>query len=247
MAVQLYRQLRQQTVAHDVVVLDNSSSAELVASVNGIIDLGRRNLGWGGCCEWFLRKAELLEYDFVGFWNVDVVAVTDTMLETILGEDLEQVGAFSPAINPEGTCWEFMRRQSTNRLRCVPFVESVCCYCRPAHLQQLLRHAPLPWHGWCTDVVLGGYVKVAGQVNVLCDATEVIHVGDSKLQQECAVNLMGYRSDYKSRASREASEWVGRSSASVLFEIGSEGFHKDIMFRPSRIRRSCRQTVARAT
>lgn len=223
LATRLFCMLTAQTASHDVYLLDNSSDSSLVADTAGTIDLGRHNLGWGGCHEWFVRTYPIRHYDFVGFWNVDVTNVSNDMLESFTRCDLRQVGAFSPTINDEGTGWPFMRMGGSGKLREVPFLESIAWYCRPEFLLSLVGHSPLPFHGWWIDIVTAGYVKSAGMKCAVHDGVAITHLERHKSALNIGVELMGSKGDYNRQAREEAENWIIKSSALEKYDLGREG------------------------
>jgi len=179
----LYKELLPQT--KDLIVLENSSTPELMFESPHTKDLGRKNIGFGGMHDYIWANEEYKKYDYVAIWNNDVYGIPADFCNRLPNYLHNGIGMAVPALNPEGTGWFHMRKKG-NWIRETQHGEDAVGIFNTKLFPIFEMYSPMDFFG-ILDVTLSMLSKEEGYTNIIIDALPVTHML-SGARKEAGVN-----------------------------------------------------------
>jgi GT2 family glycosyltransferase len=187
---------------HDIFVIENSSSEDKMFKGEGVIDLGRGNLGYGGCCDYIFSNTMFREYDFVGILNNDIFDIPENYIEVLENYMAPDVGMLSSSIKEGGTSWPSMR-QIHWKHREVLHVETIATYFNIKLFDEFCKYIPTDYYG-ILDVAFSAVSNSKGFKNVVVDAVVIGHMLSGGRE------MAGTKSDYLDKNQKAHDEWMAR-------------------------------------
>lgn len=168
---------------HDLLILDNSSSDELIPRTPHTTHLGKENRGHGGMIDFVLN--DLLHcgtnpggYGLVGMINNDTYDYAprfiETLVDAVAGIPVHRLGIISPAIKQGGTVWPTMQKQGHEPARQTNFIETIAPWYGPRLLCDMAKLCPMEYFGYI-DRAVSIRAKMLGLQNVVVDSLEIFH------------------------------------------------------------------------
>lgn len=194
----------------DILILDNSSTDTLIYKSNRTVDLGRKNIFYGGMVDFILNGKEWIsKYDYIGILNNDISLIPENMIsemkktiETYTTKN-KKIGSISPCVNEHGTGYHHMRKLS-DASRELSHIENICAYYHKDLLSEFSKYVPTPKYGWY-DNFISDMSRNMGMVNVILDNVMIHHMlsGTRKkvdnIKEYCS-NAGNDCADFKNRA-----------------------------------------------
>ena len=187
---------------HDIFVIENSSSEDKMFKGEGVIDLGRGNLGYGGCCDYIFSNTMFREYDFVGILNNDIFDIPQNYIKSLEEYMNKGVGMLSSSIKKEGSSWPQMWQHNDN-FRNVAHVETIATYFNTKLFDEFCKYIPTDYYG-ILDVAFSAVSDSKGFINRVVDDVVIGHMLSGGRE------MAGTKSDYLAKNQKAHDEWMER-------------------------------------
>lgn len=138
----LYNELKE-VKGIDLLVVDNSSSADLISNFEPFIHIGFENVECGGMHDFILNMELINNYDFVGIFNNDIFGFTNNHFEALHRYLAEDVGYCSLSISPVHDARAGIMHPVTSTFREVHFIENVAAIYNIKLLKELKKYMPI--------------------------------------------------------------------------------------------------------
>jgi GT2 family glycosyltransferase len=188
---------------HDIYVIENSSSEDKMFKCEGLIDLGRQNLGYGGCCDFVFSDARFRQYDFVGILNNDVFDIPEYYVQALEKYMNEDTGLLSSAIQDNGTSWAQMRQVNKAGCRDVLHVETIATYFNTKLFDEFCKYIPTDYFG-ILDVAFSAVSASKGFKNRVVDDVVIGHMLSGGRE------MSGKKQEYLDKNKQAHDEWMAR-------------------------------------
>ena len=189
--------------AHDVFVVENSSIEEKMYKGDNVIDLGRGNLGYGGCCDYVFSDPRFRQYDFVGILNNDIFDIPTNYISALEAFMSDGVGMLSSSVAKTGSSWKQMWQSDNSLSRDVAHVETIATYFNTKLFDEFCKYIPTDYYG-ILDVAFSAVSKKMGFANVVVDTVVIGHMLSGGRA------MAGTKEDYLVNNSRSHAEWMAR-------------------------------------
>jgi GT2 family glycosyltransferase len=188
---------------HDIFVIENSSSEDKMWKGEGLIDLGRGNLGYGGCCDFVFQDKRFREYDFVGILNNDIFDIPENYAKTLERFMRDDVGMISSSIEKSGSSWPQMWHYKDTLFRDVLHVETIATYFNTKLFDEFCKYIPTDYYG-ILDVAFSAVSDSMGYKNRVVDGVVIGHMLSGGRE------MAGTKEDYLVNNSKAHAEWMAR-------------------------------------
>jgi hypothetical protein len=127
----------------DLIILDNSSSTDLISDFGPYIHIGFENIEYGGMHDFILNMDKIYSYKYVGIFNNDIFGFTKNHFEVLEKYLKDDVGYVSFSISPEYDKFANIMYPTTKTFREVNFVENVAPIYNIKLLKELSKYSPI--------------------------------------------------------------------------------------------------------
>lgn len=185
----------------DLLILDNSSSKDLISNFDPYIHIGFENVEYGGMHDYILNMSRIHSYEYVGIFNNDIFGFTSKhfqVLEKYLNLD---VGYVSFSISPEYDKFANIMYPLTDTFREVNFIENVAPIYNVKLLNELSRYMPIHKYA-LIDKFMSCRSNELGLKNIIIDEMSFHHLR-SGVRKE--VNTFD---QYIQNHSNETNKWI---------------------------------------
>jgi hypothetical protein len=159
----------------DILIVDNSSSAELISNFDPFIHIGFENVEYGGMHDFILNLDLINNYDFVGIFNNDIFGFTNSHFEALHRYLADDIGYCSLSISPLHDARAGTMHPVNSTFREVYFIENVA----PIYNIKLLRELKkfMPIHKFALiDVFMSIKSIELGMRNIIIDEVSFHHL-----------------------------------------------------------------------
>lgn len=187
----------------DLLIIDNSSSPELISNFGEYNHIGTENIEYGGMHDYILNMNKIYQYDYVGIFNNDIFGFTQmhfNILEKYLNQD---VGYISFSISPEYDKFANIMCPATNSFREVNFIENVAPIYSIKLLKELSKYIPVHTYG-LIDKFMSSRCNEINLKNIIIDEISFHHLR-SGVRKE--VNTLD---QYLKNYQKETNNWINR-------------------------------------
>jgi len=196
---------------HDIFIIENSSAEDQMFKSENTIDLGRKNIGYGGCCDYVFSNERFRQYDFVGILNNDIFDIPDNYIEDLEKHMSDVVGMLSSSISKGGSGWEQMLQHVGSKYRNVLHVETIATYFNTKLFSEFCKYIPTDYYG-ILDIAFSAVSDSMGFRNRVVDEVVIGHMLSGGRE------MAGTKEDYLINSSKVHSDWMLRcSELNVLY------------------------------
>lgn len=170
----LYNELKE-VKGIDLLVVDNSSSADLISNFEPHMHIGFENVEYGGMHDFILNLDMIYNYDFVGIFNNDIFGFTNKHFEAVHKYLADDIGYCSLSISPLYDASAGIMYPRTSTFREVHFVENVAPIYNIALLKELKKYMPI--HRFALiDIFMSIKSIECGKKNIIIDEASFHHL-----------------------------------------------------------------------
>jgi hypothetical protein len=159
----------------DLMVLDNSSSVDLISDFDPYIHIGFENVEYGGMHDYILGMDKIHSYDYVGIFNNDIFGFTEKHFEVLQNYLNSDVGYISFSISPEYDKFANIMYPLSSTYREVNFVENVAPIYNIKLLNELLKYRPIHKYA-LIDKFMSSRSNELGMKNIIIDEVSFHHL-----------------------------------------------------------------------
>jgi GT2 family glycosyltransferase len=190
---------------HDIFVIENSTTEEQKFKGENVIDIGRKNVGYGGCHDFILSNPIFRKYDFVGVFNNDVFDIPEDYIETLEKYMKDDVGILSSSIKVGGSGWLQMIERTPNidGYRNVLHVEDMAAYLNTVLFDEYCKYMPMDYYG-VLDISLCAISDSKGFKNIVVDEVAIGHMLSGGRA------MAGTKEAYMAENGKTHGEWMTR-------------------------------------
>lgn len=159
----------------DLLILDNSSSFNLVSNFEPFIHIGTENVEYGGMHDYILNMDMIYDYEYVGIFNNDIFGFSQkhfNILEKYLNS---YVGYISFSISPDYDKFANIMYPVTNSFREVDFIENVAPIYSIKLLKELSNYVPIHKYA-LIDKFMSSRCNELGLKNIIIDEISFHHL-----------------------------------------------------------------------
>jgi hypothetical protein len=159
----------------DLMVLDNSSSLNLISNFDPFIHIGTENVEYGGMHDFILNMNKIYDYEYVGIFNNDIFGFTQehfNILEKYLNSE---VGYISFSISSKYDKFANIMYPITNSFREVNFIENVASIYNIRLLKELSKYVPIHKYA-LIDKFMSSRCNELGLKNIIIDEISFHHL-----------------------------------------------------------------------
>lgn len=158
---------------HDTIVVDNSSSSDMIPKLNNVHHLGYDNVEFGGMIQWLMANEELIKgYDFVGFLNNDTYGYDNSHIQSLHEFLSPDIGIAHWSLHNTDPHAGALLHDSGNDTRDTSFIENVCPYYNINLIREFRNYFPLHKYG-CIDIVISKKSLAMGYRNIVINKTPI--------------------------------------------------------------------------
>lgn len=159
----------------DLLVVDNSSSVDLVSNFEPFIHIGTENVEYGGMHDFILNMDKIYYYDYVGIFNNDTFGFTEKHFQ-VLDKYLNlSVGYISFSISPEYDKSANIMYPTTKSFREVGFIENIAPIYNVQLLKELSKYMPIHKYA-LIDKFMSSRCNELGLKNIIIDEVSFHHL-----------------------------------------------------------------------
>jgi hypothetical protein len=177
----------------DLLIVDNSSSPELISNFEPFIHIGFENVECGGMHDFILNMDLINNYDFVGIFNNDIFGFTNSHFEAVHRYLADDVGYCSLSISPQYDFRAGIMQPVTSTVRESHFIENVAPIYNIKLLKELKKYMPI--HKFALiDIFMSIKSLEGGMRNIIIDELSFHHLRGGVRKQVGSFNR--YMSDH---------------------------------------------------
>ncbi len=159
----------------DLLIVDNSSSKDLISNFNPYIHIGFENVEYGGMHDFILNMDSIYSYDFVGIFNNDIFGFTNKHFEIMHRYLNDDVGYCSFSISPLHDKGGRTMYPVTQSFREVDFIENVAPIYNVKLLKELKKYMPVHKYAF-VDKFMSMKANENGMKNIIIDEISFHHL-----------------------------------------------------------------------
>lgn len=187
----------------DLLILDNSSSTELVSNFEPFIHIGTKNVEYGGMHYFILNMDKIYSYDYVGIFNNDTFGFTEKHFQILDRYLNPTIGYISFSIFPEYDKFTNIMYPTTKSFREVGFIENVAPIYNVQLLKELSKYMPIHKYA-LIDKFMSSRCNELGLKNIIIDEVSFHHIRGGVRKE---VNTFD---QYVSNHVNETNKWIDK-------------------------------------
>lgn len=187
----------------DLLILDNSSSLELVSNFEPFIHIGTENVEYGGMHDFILGMDLIDSYEYVGIFNNDIFGFSEAHFEIIKKYLNSDIGYISFSISPEYDKFANIMYPTTKTFREVNFIENVAPIYNIRLLKELSKYQPIHKYA-LIDKFMSLRCNELGLKNIIIDEVSFHHIR-AGVRKECGTFI-----EYINGHTNATENWISK-------------------------------------